>query len=76
MFAITPLAMEGRYAVLYREGAAAHSFYILTSGCLEASSLGGGGATRQLACPAGGRGLVLGTEGLAGLPRQESSLLL
>ena len=76
MIAITPHTVEGRYAVLYREGTAAHSFYILTSGCLEASSLGGGGATRRLACPAGGRGLVLGTEGLAGLPRQESTFTL
>ena len=63
------------YTVLHTDGSRA-SYVCTTRGrCLEACSLGGGGATRRITCPARGRGLVLGTEGLAGLPRQVRSIV-
>jgi len=59
-----------RYASLCREGGRAESFFVLERGTLELSKLSG--ERRFVSCAEGGRGVVLGTEGLSGRPRLES----
>jgi len=59
-----------RYRVLYREGSAARSFYVLLSGTVQLSSARPGAEPQVLSVDASTKhGLCLGVECLSGMPR-------